>query len=42
MECDEYQEWLIENDPDDIYVQLFKCLNINGGIECPNCGNVYE
>jgi hypothetical protein len=44
MECDEYLEWLIINDPEDIDVQLFACLNINGGIKCPkpSCPAVYD
>ena len=43
MGCDEYAEWLVENDPNDPQVQLIKYLNTAGMI-CPNekCHAVFE
>jgi len=43
MNCDEYAEWLRENDPDDPEVQLLKYLN-TAGMVCPRegCHAVFE
>ncbi|CAF4044021.1 unnamed protein product [Rotaria sp. Silwood2] len=35
LSCDQYAEWLIDNDPDDPNVQIFKYLS-ETGIACPN------
>ena len=41
--CDQYAEWLYENDPNDPQVQLMNYLN-TAGMVCPNeaCGQVFE
>jgi hypothetical protein len=43
MDCEEYSEWLENNDPDDPKTQLIRCLNTSCTM-CPNkqCGAVYE
>jgi hypothetical protein len=43
MQCNEYKEWLIDNDPDDPDVQALNYLSANG-IVCPNekCKAIYE
>jgi len=43
MTCEEYAEWLNDNDPDDPEVQLRKYLN-TAGMVCPNerCQAIYE
>jgi hypothetical protein len=43
MTCEEYAEWLKDNDPDDPEVQLIKYLNTTV-IICPNerCQTIYE
>ncbi|CAF1251018.1 unnamed protein product [Rotaria sordida] len=43
MSCEQYAEWLIDNDPDDPEVQLTKYLN-TAGMVCPNdrCKAIYE
>jgi hypothetical protein len=43
MTCEEYGEWLKDNDTDDPEVQLLKYLS-TAGMVCPNekCGVIYE
>ena len=43
MNCEDYAEWLAENDPDDPEVQLMKYLR-TAGMQCPNpaCNCIYE
>jgi hypothetical protein len=43
LTCDQYADWLRDNDPDDADVQLLKYLN-TAGMVCPNetCRAVYE
>ena len=43
MNCDQYAEWLVENDPDNPDVQAFEAVRGNM-IVCPNrqCGEVYD
>jgi hypothetical protein len=43
MTCDEYMEWLIDNDPTNDEVQVLKFLRTDG-IVCPNkdCQEVYQ
>jgi hypothetical protein len=42
-DCEQYADWLKDNDPDDPEVQLTKYLN-TAGMMCPNekCKGVYE
>ncbi|CAF0734969.1 unnamed protein product [Adineta steineri] len=43
MTCEKYEEWLINNDPDDPTVQAYKYLS-ESGIKCPNenCSAIYQ
>jgi len=43
MECDEYEEWLVNNNPDDPEVQALKCISATA-IVCPNedCRAIYD
>jgi hypothetical protein len=43
MECGEYEEWLIENDPEDPDVQALKYLSATA-IVCPkeDCQAIYQ
>ena len=43
MDCNEYAEWLIDNDPDDEHTKFIKYLNASG-IACPNkdCQMIFE
>ncbi|CAF1364214.1 unnamed protein product [Adineta ricciae] len=41
MNCDEYTEWLIENDPDDETVRALKIIS-DTAIVCPKCEHIYQ
>lgn len=43
MNCDEYEEWLVDNDPDDPTVQVLQLIK-DTGFACPNenCSAIYD
>ncbi|CAF3343835.1 unnamed protein product [Rotaria socialis] len=43
MQCDEYDEWLTDNDPDDPSVQALNLIR-ETGFQCPNsaCQNIFD
>ena len=41
MNCDEYTEWLIENDPDDETVRALNFIR-RTAIVCPKCEHIYQ